>query len=59
MNVDIFMKVHLKTSELAQQFNKEVPLNHPVIFKQPILHSMSDAVENDGKVVFNVVSLFL
>ncbi|CAG0888749.1 unnamed protein product [Darwinula stevensoni] len=51
-DMGIFVKIHLKAGELAVQFNKEVQLNHPIIFKQPILHSMSTTFQRDGKPVF-------
>ncbi|CAG0888748.1 unnamed protein product [Darwinula stevensoni] len=52
MEMDIVVKIHLKAYELALEFNKEMQLNHPIIFKRPILHTMSTTVEKDGKPVF-------
>ena len=57
MQMDIVVKIHLKAYELALEFNKEMQLNHPIIFKRPILHTMSNTVEKDGRNVFVKVSL--
>ncbi|CAG0893319.1 unnamed protein product [Darwinula stevensoni] len=51
-DIGMFVKIHLKARELADQFNMEVQLNHPIIFKQPILHSMRSAFQKNGKDVF-------
>ena len=56
-DMDVFVKIHLKACELADQFNKDMQLNHPVIFKQPMLHTISTTLEKDGKPLFVKVSV--
>ena len=46
------VRIHIKAYELANEFRKVLPASHPIVFKKPTLHTMTETIVRNSKRIF-------